>query len=163
MKESELKEHERIALNCYRLFEKQKKDGMLSKTSKTGALYKFGKEIAEKLEPELKPVDMSALVNSGIDCVFSDTDIGELSGIEPSCYYAYENARNGSRHSTAKPRMKYWFSAENFENPEGLVEKLERSGFGVSKKLYGTMRDLKLQSFMIKGLQDGYCWPWEVE
>ena len=60
MKESELKEHERHALKIYRRW-----DSISYATLEARSLYQFGKEIAEKLEPELKPVDMSVLVNSG--------------------------------------------------------------------------------------------------
>jgi len=171
MKESELKEHERIALNCYRLFEKQKKDGMLIKTSKTGELYKFGKEIAEKLEPEIKPVDMSVLVNSGIDCLFSmrvgfdnSPVMCHLKCISPNGFTSEDDLL----WNYCKPRMNYWFSTENFKNVKGLMGKLEEAGFELEvmyKTIYimGSDYITAITAFTIKGLQDGYCWPWEVE
>lgn len=163
MKESELKEHELLALNCYRLFEKQKKDVMLSNTSKTGALYQFGKDIAEKLEPELKPVDMSVLVNSGVDCVFAGKHVGGLVVISESKTHPYKNDLNDVRHRKCKPRMNYWFSAENFKDVKDLVKKLEEAGFEleiISKTIYGYTT---ITAFMIKDKKANRCWPWEVE
>lgn len=59
------------------------------------ALAEFGKDIAEQLESELEPVDMSVLVDSGIDCVFEMDDqvcmsaIGVLSAIMENEYLEY--------------------------------------------------------------------------
>lgn len=156
MKESELKEHEREALKVYRT---HNEDAI----NPWGHLYQFGKEIAKKLEPELKPVDMSVLMGSGIDCVFSNFNnfraqrIGSLTGISSDFYYCGVREKG---YEYCKPRMNYWFSAENFEDVDGLMKSLAAAGFSVSKKLYG---GLKTQSFMIKDLQDGFCWPWVVE
>lgn len=165
MKESELKDYERHALEIYRHFSRKDVEPTFSTMRKTKSLYEFGKEIAEKLEPELKPVDMSVLVNSGIDCVFwdwhgreymdflikigkGDATFGSSKGLEPKC----------------KPRMNYWFSAENFDDTFNLIDRLEKAGFVLGKSyLRLDDGDLHLKAFKIKGLQDGCCWPWEVE
>ena len=103
---------------------------------------------------------MSVLVNSGIDCVFSD-DLKDLDTEESFALLGKINQESRRFLTTenypfnyCKPRMNYWFSAENFNDVDKLADSLFVTGFHV---LQG--RD----AFMIEGLQDGYCWPWEIK
>lgn len=93
-----------------------------------------------------KSVDLSVLIDSGIDCCFEyDTQYWQ-------CYsdddFDFVNHR-------VVPRMDYWFSELNFDKPQLLIGDLYKAGFA----LESNARD----DFKINGLQGGYCWPWECE
>lgn len=140
--------------------------------------YNVGKAIAEQLKPKLKPVDMSVFIGSGIDCEFSNNlvefAIAYLKKIkEPNYPYVFRNAG----WTYCKPRMDYWFSPLNFIDAGLIIGELRLAGFKVDVEYYykdvvhasgnwgasGGVEPAGILSFKISGLQDGYCWPWEVE
>ena len=162
MKESELKVHERHALSIYRQVEKS---APRFTTISAESLYQFGKEIAEKLEPELKPVDMSMLIGSGVDCAFSD-DLRDLDTEEAFAFLGKVNQESMRFLTTenypfnyCKPRMNYWFSADNFDDVDDLLTRLNKAGFEIILKSTAD----GIVSFMIKDKKADRCWPWEVE
>ena len=158
MKKSELKEHEKIAYKFYLEYTK----GDIRTYPQARALVEFGKEIAEKLGSELKSVDMSVLVDSGVDCVFDECNIAALHEIvEADPVYTYVCDKDNF-HKHCKPRMDYWFSTLNFGGSRTIVNFLRDAGFNIEEKLYpGCI--CAIEAFKITGLKDGYCWPWEAK
>lgn len=106
-------------------------------------------------EDKPKPVDLSALIDSGIDCEFWEADcyttIGNLTNIKGK--NAYRSDLHWYEHCV--PRMNYWFSGMNFDYPVGLRYNLFEAGLDVEVTE-------SLDAFRITGLRDGYCWPWEL-
>ena len=96
----------------------------------------------------MKPVDLSVLIDSGIDV--DDKDMRDV----------YYNPTHFSVdlyiERRSKPRMDYWFSEKNFEYPGELVWALGNAGFAVEESHDAS-------DFQITGLLPGYCWPWELE
>lgn len=106
---------------------------------------------------EAKPVDLSVLISSGIDCYFSD---------DPDYWCCTLSAKEKwtSEEITErriKPRMNYWFSWLNFSAENDWLYVLSDAGFLVEVD-EGDEGDC-VHAFRITGLRDGYCWPWEVE
>ena len=99
----------------------------------------------------MKPVDLSVLIDSGIDCM--DPEYG-ICLIE-SKYYV-NDPEKAIVWDHVKPRMDYWFSEKNFEYPGELVWALGNAGFAVEESHDAS-------DFQITGLLPGYCWPWELE
>lgn len=102
------------------------------------------------------PVDMSVLVDSGIDCLFRNIggvrwSMSELKAICTNQDYMDEHSEPWD---FCKPRMHHWFSDFNFDAPLDLHNALTRAGF---------MLDYRDAAFKIIGLHDGYCWPGEIE
>lgn len=113
-------------------------------------------------KPEIDSVDMSVLVGSGVDCIFSDyvephmsllVDIREVDGeiryVSPT----------GACWSECRPRTNYWFSVKQLGGgnvASFLAERLRCAGFWVAYDNYQFPK-----AIMITGLQEGYCWPWE--
>lgn len=123
--------------------------------------------LSKTIKSKLKPVDMSVLVGSGVDCVFCDCKdfkgmefhysmldkikLPEKSALD-TLYVSYNNVP----WFYCKPRMNYWFSFHNFEVSTPLIRRdLHDAGFDADL-------DAKDFSFIINGLREGYCWPWEV-
>ena len=161
MKKSELKKHEKIA---YEFYLEYIKGHVTPCNDQSRALLEYGKEIAGKLESELKPVDMSALVDTGIDCVFEQFDegfttvVGELSAVMGNEFFLH----GYPLFDMCKPRMGYWFSALNFDGSRTIVNFLRDAGFNIEEKFYPDCI-CAIEAFKITGLKDGYCWPWECE
>ena len=128
----------------------------------------LGADILQALTPKKKPVDMSVLVDSPIDCVFWTSE--ETSNLIGEYCRPYKGDYFIAGHGTfkyCKPRMNYPFSYDLLENSidriQGFIVNLQMSGFNVDhftaliddEKAYG--------SFRITGLQKNRCWPWECE
>lgn len=111
---------------------------------------------------ELKPVDMSVLVGSGIDCEFFElgdfpdycTELSYLCELHQHKEGWLYRASSGDAYSHCRPKMNYWFSDFNFQDVFGTTSDLEAAGFEL---------DARVNIFCIEGLQEGYCWPWESE
>lgn len=140
-------------------------------------------EIKQKQKSALKPVDLSVLIKSGIDCEFSDAGfkgecdrypVGPLTHITegtPNKYWI--NA--GCFFTSCRPRKNHWHNWQGGECPlpEGLlVEVRRRDGSLYSSN---TVKNVGLRwlgkkdvisqydiiAFHVIGLADGYCWPWQ--
>lgn len=129
-----------------------------------------------RIKPKLKPVDMSVLIASGIDCEFTSRSdkshwyIGKLRSID-SFYYPTWNAP----HIYCHPRMNHIHAWQGGECPlpEGFRVRafLRKKGAGIDGKevslgkLEWNHEDCRgdIIGFEVLGLDEGYCWPWEVE
>jgi len=109
---------------------------------------------AEKKKECRKPVDLSVLIDSGMD-VGNCAPIN-IEWLQPTSDSMNVFAMTKYRYA---PRMNYWFSARNFEYPLVLADKLTDAGFVVVLDEYAD----HVINFMITGLQDGYYWPWECD
>jgi len=94
----------------------------------------FMKRMEELAKPELKPVDLSVLAKSGIDCEFFDVDgfcgfepIGLLGKITNPVGY---KSSKGSYWPCCRPRMNHWHNWQGGECPlpEGLEIEVVRRG-----------------------------------
>lgn len=120
-----------------------------------------------------KPVDLSVLIESGIDCEFSfdwksKPSIGQLLKIDGNKY----TSDVGHYYNYCLPRMNHWQSWQGGECPlpEGIVvETIYREDSMPEKNV---VTDLfwkhhseadDIIAFKVIGLADGYCWPWEIE
>jgi hypothetical protein len=127
-----------------------------------------------------KPIDLSVLIKSGIDCEFSESMhdwkcelFSPMEDIITRMSFRALQYKSISRYfDYAKPRMEHWHSWQGDETgqcplPEGLLVKLEfRDGRIASNYLkYSwdhTNEEFDIIAFKVTGLADGYCWPWEV-
>lgn len=100
----------------------------------------------------MKPVDLSVLIDSGID-----VDDKDMRGVYYDPLFFNVDLYIERR---SKPRMSYWFSnANDYWGGVGIdaaVTKLVDAGFDVDV-------NRQAYAFRIHGLRDNYCWPWEVE
>jgi hypothetical protein len=109
------------------------------------------------MPPKLVPVDMSALVGSGINCEFWDLKgvyVGQLVGITDAPEYRYRSLDDF--WARCQPPG-YWFSAMNSKDVNALIIKLRNAGFDVERTHIGG----PTVEFRITGLADDRCWPWE--
>lgn len=138
-----------------------------------------------RIKPELKPIDLSVLIDSGIDCEFSNPapyigrTIGVLKTINPiqvgdRIYLGNVSGSGGlNDYARCKPRMNHWHAWPGGECPlpEGfLVEILMRDGTGRGiqehpNNLYWSHDNGKpdIIAFKVIGTADTHCMPWEVE
>lgn len=120
-----------------------------------------------RIAPALKPVDMSVLVNSGIDCEFSDckfsagAPIGQLTGLSTKGEQHY-NSSTGSCWPHCRPRQDYWHSLHNCPVLDGegpfstkTFNNLRGAGFDVRHGESGKI-------FYFTGVLVGRCYPWEA-
>ena len=107
----------------------------------------------DMMHKQATAVDLYALVGKGIDCSRFDAD-----GYEPlnDEWYEIDLADLGVR-----PRTNYWFSALQFDDDWDMLKRLQDAGFKVEDKWDDQW--MTWMGFRITGLQDGYCWPWELE
>ena len=124
--------------------------------------YNFGRDCMIEVKPisKPKPVDMSVLIGSGIDCIFGDAD----DTYTVTCTLREVKDQHGGQmyrsqldwYIHCNPRMNYWFSCNNWEALEYdlLTENLQIAGFALEGND---------NSFKIIGLKDGVCWPWECD
>lgn len=123
-----------------------------------------GSKIQEAIKPKKTPVDMSVLIDSGIDCIFHNAEgefIDILSRIDGSWFISEDCHGNlCTEFLQCKPRMNYWFSACNFIDVDQLIDNIVESGFRVC-----TIRndDGGIEAFKILGVNvaEDRCWPWE--
>ena len=110
-----------------------------------------------RVRPTLKPVDMSVLIGSGIDCEFSDGDNWRpwsslLGKIEGGRFFPQHSGFQA--FGTCRPRQDYWHSLLNCSKM--LCSQLASAGFDITK-------DCEHYSVLIHGTADDYCYPWAVE
>lgn len=113
------------------------------------------------MPPVLTPVDMSVLVNSGIDCEFWDfvkPNLSFWSGLRRMTTTGGYERESGTTWSHCQPRMGYWLSARNFRDAEEMIGKLCDAGFEVA---FTKSSDDWTLEFKITGIADNRCWPWE--
>ena len=115
-------------------------------------------------KPTKKPVDMSVLINSDIDCVFGDREIGYLSKERRYQDCTDFHSAKGDIWIECKPRMNHWFMTENLTRcPHRLVSELWEAGFTVTKERFTSKPGRDHVIFCITGLKAGYDWPWLIE
>ena len=131
-----------------------------------------------RIAPELKPIDLSVLIQSGIDCEFSissrfdDPAVGKLTVIM-ECTDPY--TRDGKvGHRTCQPRMgDHWHSWQGGKCPlpEGLVVEVTFRGGEKRQGMYDRYRwghnktrlPNDIIAFRVLDKADTHCWPWECE
>lgn len=141
---------------------------------KVGRLFDFALRHAQE-RPKLKPVDLSVLIESGVDCEFDDTPvapgdwyIGKLKQIDNDEYHLV----SGSSFHLCRPRMNHvhvW-QGGSCPLPEGLrVRAYLRDGTAINrcstKVAWGhgaIYHSTNVIAFEVLGLADNYCWPREV-
>lgn len=126
--------------------------------------------------PPPTPVDLSVLVESGIDCTFSADGVnpeyvGALDGINGATH-AHLYRDGGESHKYCTPRMDDHWHAWNGGDcplPGGLNIEVRRHGMpGEYERTtaYGPVKcefKSSIYAFKVTGLADGYCWPWDTE
>jgi hypothetical protein len=128
-------------------------------------------------KPMLKPVDLSVLIVSGIDCEFSTNInftpgtimVNKLESFSPETRYVH----SGWNAPYCRPRMTPFIHASpnGFDScplPEGLKIKIYfRDGKASTVYILRDHRTFRFDSdhdiiaFEVLGLADGFCWPWE--
>lgn len=115
-----------------------------------------------EIAPAKTPVDLSVLVNSGVDCEFWDGNedikfFGMLNNIISDEKYRYIDREESWPY--CQPRMNHWMSPRN-DNEAVMWDKLRDAGFivHVAYDNFGEVQD-----YAVEGVQDGRCMPWEVE
>lgn len=132
-----------------------------------------------------KPIDLSVLIDSGIDCEFSgektSTRIDKLEGfrsVAGSYNLKYVPRATGNTYDRCIPRMNHWHSWDGIGKwplPAGLeieISWIKTSGiinvrctrkcFSNDKDLTGWRTGDTIIAFKITGLEENYCWPWEL-
>lgn len=139
-------------------------------------LHDIGFGLKKALTPKKKPVDMSVLVDSPIDCEFwhhgsKIKTISQLKSISKQLCgekMVYEDAdpKRVGHALYCKPRMDYPFSVDLFscqKECHEFINILDSVGFKLEVIDDEYFNILNNRSFKIIGLKDGYCWPWECE
>lgn len=129
-----------------------------------------------------KSVDLSVLIDSGIDCEFGEANCYIKAGLENIITYgdgkvAYQARDLGNRYSKCRPRMNHIHAWQGGECPlpEGFIvdvwyrdiddETDSDTGRGLATQMqwahehYGN----DIIAFEVIGLADGYCYPWECD
>jgi len=109
------------------------------------------------IEPAKTPVDLSVLVNSGVDCEFWDGNedikfFGMLNNIISDEKYRYIDREESWPY--CQPRMNHWMSPLNDQKGR-MWDLLREAGFAVETRDY--------YAYRITGVQEGRCMPWEEE
>ena len=125
-------------------------------------------EIDKAMKPNLKPVDLSVLIEYDIDCEFSHLDeseqrnhIDKLSNILNGCVY---RDRRRVHWSACRPRMNHIhaFEFKSYKQADDLRTKLTKAGFVFSvDKTNGAYGIILLLSAFDKS--PDHCWPWEIQ
>ena len=131
-----------------------------------------------RIKPEKKPIDLSVLIQSGIDCVFWDGSIGVLSEISSAPQYhmrvGTEKSHGYTPYSECRPRMNYWHNWQGGDCPipEGLAvlvtyrsgrEHPIVSGSVIEHRWEHTGSPLDIIAFKVVGVIDTHCMPWELD
>lgn len=144
-----------------------------------GKIIAFAEQRAED-RPKLKPVDLSVLIESGIDCEFSKDasfeyfhidKLNALAETQSDNYPSFIRSRTMTRMLCCRPRMNYVHAWQGgvCPLPEGLVVKVyTRNGIDSLRETYTTDywghrdnadRAWDIIGFEVLSLADGYCWP----
>ncbi len=126
--------------------------------------------------PKLKPVDLSVLIESGIDCEFGEEEKEWIPGKLHSMRTRsplYGERYTDTWNKYCRPRMNHvhaWTGGD-CPLPEGLVVSVHtRNGILCLRESYDTDywghrnnadRKWDIIAFEVIGLADGWCWPWE--
>ena len=133
-----------------------------------------------RIKPTKKVIDLSVLIESGIDCEFSDDfsshlTIGTLLRITDCASYPYETDNSKDEvHGECRPRMNHIHAWQGGECPlpEGFRVKFWwRSGeegdagdaFYLGLRWSNEKRESDIIQFEVLGLADGYVMPWEQD
>ena len=132
-----------------------------------------------RIKPTQKVIDLSVLIESGIDCEFWDFSrthlalIGPLSRITSFKNYSYETGNSSNRaHEKCRPRMNHIHAWQGGECPlpEGFrVKVFLRDGCVNSNKVTNfsqwshTKSGNDIIAFEVLGLADGYVMPYDKE
>ena len=135
-------------------------------------------------KPTKKPVDLSVLIDSGIDCEFlnehgTKVSIGKLVAFQdkPKQYMGDTGSITPISAEHCRPRMNHIHAWQGGDCPlpEGFIVKLYLRDGQVEKAgdcfLTSWTHDWPhkgcgmsdIIAFEVVGLADGYCYPWEVE
>ncbi len=130
------------------------------------------------IAPEKKPIDLSVLIESGIDCEFQDDgagwwSTGTLLKLYPGGGFGKENGEDEPDHfECCRPRMNYWHDWRGgmCPLPEGLeVTVTLRSGWegrlseagdahwNHAENVTSLYASSDITAFKVIGLADGYC------
>jgi len=140
----------------------------------------FDKWWAERNKPAKKIIDLIPLLESGIDCEFSDKDhtrvdaMGVLGAIDHRVSpneHPYVNEVDGTAYRYCRPRMNHTMFHNGGECPlpKGFKLRIYFRGSAVlDKHLYLDRKWLHTDThfsdvigYEILGLADGYAYPWE--
>ena len=143
-------------------------------------------EFIIKLNP-LTPVDLSGLVDSGVDCEFSfDQDfinpfVGKLKMILPGEACPYVHAVDGRWWKYCRPRMHHIHAHQGGECPlpEGVKVRVTLRGTAPAPaeeeldarddilqkcwKWRGGYYPSDIIQYEVLGCMPGYCWPWDSD
>ena len=136
-------------------------------------------ELEASIGKQKTPVDLSALIKSGIDCEVSDAKFANAVNTYPirtlvsigekSLRYFVNTA---VEYRFCRPRMNHWhvWMGGDCPLPEGLIVDVAlRGGDALKEESPHLLRwehhldDRDIIAFRVVGLEEGYCWPWEVE
>jgi hypothetical protein len=130
-----------------------------------------------RIKPAKKVIDLSVLIESGIDCEFKNhiserTTIGKLLGITNDDWdmYFYTTGNSPDKYYVqCQPRMKHIHAWQGGECPlpEGFKAKVWwRSGVHTIVTIHSRlcwMANSETIAFEVIGIADGYVMPWEQD
>jgi hypothetical protein len=168
------------------ILQEVKRGKILLRKNNAGEWYRTDKEFPImsshpsnwKIEEFPKPVDLSVLIETSIDCEFSTKPfiedkafpIGKLKKVSSSpCFTEYVNTQD-IYWTYCRPRMHEWLvhRGDMCPVPEGVLVKARtfegivaqsKQGKDIRWKKNGNRHDII--NFKVVGLAEGYCWPWE--
>jgi len=116
-----------------------------------------------RIKPELTPVDLSVLVDSGIDCVFTGGQIGKLYSVVGENYnMLIGGCQKYMAFSRCTPRLNSWHAGGNMtDSCDRMAERLVTAGFNVLLGVADCSNSLRINSDL--PLINGFCMPWEME
>jgi hypothetical protein len=136
-----------------------------------------------RLKAKPKVIDLSRLIDSGIDCEFSDSEdfnlisIGQLANVFTDDDQLPYSTVSSKIHNYVRPRLDHWMHWDGSSTeplPDGLmIEWKSKAGIGYvgateSQNLaWGYQHKntdfTNIIAFRIVGLAEDYKWPWEVQ
>ena len=131
-----------------------------------------------RIKPTNKVIDLSVLIESGIDCEFSDktserTTIGKLLGVTDVEGYPYKTGNSrADEYEQCSPRQDHIHAWQGGECPlpEGFLIALQFRGDSymittnyIDINWTHEGEALDIIAFEVLGLADGYVMPWEGE
>ena len=120
-----------------------------------------------RIKPEKTPVDMFHLIYARIDCDFTNGDevlpvVGALNAIYGGKYISDQ----GAEFDKCVPRENHWHSWGNSDTaalPDGFKIEIQEWDEGYSTARSEDVSWKEVVAFKIIKLEDGYCYPWEVD